>query len=80
MATGDVENGGWTEYQRLVMASLARHEDKLEAIEAYMRTEFSAVKIEIVTLRVKATMWGALAGLVPVLLTLAFAILTGRIK
>lgn len=57
----------WVEYQRLVLSELERHTKDLDAL----RKELQIIREEIVMLKVKAGVWGAVAGLVPVAIALA---------
>lgn len=68
--------GDWTEYQRLVLAELERHGRMLTALDDRMREELSGIRVEIATLKVKAGVWGAIAGLIPVLLAILMLILS----
>ena len=49
---------GWTTYQKLVLSKLEDHQDELKAINK----KLSDLKIEIVELKVKASVWGMVAG------------------
>lgn len=53
--------GDWSEYQRLVMSEL----QQLRADVKGAREEINNVRIEMTTLKVKAGLWGMLAGTVP---------------
>ena len=70
--TDGEERNGWNEYQRLVMAELARLDVAILANRAHfdrrmdtMTTAVAAIHVEIATLKVKSGMWGAVAGLIP---------------
>jgi hypothetical protein len=61
------ENGStWVEYQRLVLSELERHTKELQG----MHDEIAGIRIEIAMLKVKAGVWGALAGMIPVTIAL----------
>ena len=55
------EGNGWSEYQKLVLSDL--HDLKQSNKEA--RETMSRVGAEIAALKVKAGIWGGLAGLIP---------------
>ena len=55
------EAGDWSEYQRLVMSELRQLREDLKSA----RSEINDIRIEMTTLKVKAGMWGLLAGTVP---------------
>ena len=57
---------GWDQYQKLVMDKLDEHDGKFSNIES----KLTQIKIDIATLKVKAGVWGGIAGLVPVVLGL----------
>jgi hypothetical protein len=84
----DVHDGnGWSEYQRLVLGELTRHNNVLELLaqeigslkvelalfdkhhERLSRIELEqrGQDVEIATLKVKAGLWGGMAGLVTAL-------------
>ena len=49
---------GWNEYQRLVMAELGRHSEWM----ARMDIRVQRLSTDIALLKLRATMWGAIAG------------------
>ena len=57
---------GWDQYQKLVMDKLDEHDGKFSNIES----KLTQIQIDIATLKVKAGVWGGIAGLVPVILGL----------
>ena len=57
---------GWNQYQKLVMDKLDEHDGKFSNIES----KLTQIQIDIATLKVKAGVWGGIAGLVPVVLGL----------
>ena len=60
------ETNGWAQYQKLVMEKLEMHDGKFSNIDS----KLTQIQIDIVTLKVKAGVWGGIAGLVPVVLGL----------
>ncbi len=54
------ENGGWSEYKRLIVAEIARHDKWLRSLE----TRTADTRTELRVLQARAAMWGAGAGLV----------------
>ena len=60
------DTNGWNQYQKLVMDKLDEHDGKFSNIES----KLTQIQIDIATLKVKAGVWGGIAGLVPVILGL----------
>lgn len=73
-----LDNGGngWGEYRRAVMGKLGMIDSRLEKIE----TTQIGMREDLAALKVKAGLWGLVGGLIPVLITIGFAMITGRIK
>jgi len=57
---------GWTEYGKLVLNELERHNTLLEAL----RMDLSNINAEIKMLKLKSSIWGALGGMIPVILAI----------
>jgi hypothetical protein len=55
------EPNGWDQWSRHVLAKL----DKLDENYCRLDKRLQDIRIEVATLKVKASVWGALAGLVP---------------
>ena len=51
----------WGEYRRLVLTEL----EHLHKSVDHLQSDVSACRIEIAMLKVKASMWGAIGGLIP---------------
>ena len=60
------DTNGWKQYQKLVMDKLDEHDEKFTNIES----KLTQIQVDIATLKVKAGVWGGVAGLVPVVLGL----------
>ena len=60
------ENNGWGQYQKLVMDKLGEHDDKFGSIDS----KLTQIQVDIATLKVKAGVWGGIAGLIPVVIAL----------
>ena len=60
------DTNGWSQYQKLVMDKLDEHDGKFSNIDS----KLTQIQIDIATLKVKAGVWGGIAGLVPVVLGL----------
>ena len=60
------DTNGWNQYQKLVMDKLDEHDEKFTNIES----KLTQIQVDIATLKVKAGVWGGIAGLVPVVLGL----------
>ena len=61
-----VDDNGWGQYQKLVMEKLEMHDGKFSNIDS----KLTQIQVDIATLKVKAGVWGGIAGLVPVVLGL----------
>lgn len=66
-------DNGWTAYEKLVMDKLATLEADVLAIDE----KVTLLRIDVAQLKVKAGMWGAVAGMVPALVT-AFVAFTSN--
>jgi len=62
---------GWNKYQELVLKSLDKHDLVLEKIS----DELTQIKVETGQLKVKAGLWGAVAGAIPALTVVLFNLL-----
>ena len=60
------ETNGWPQYQKLVMDKLGEHDDKFTSIE----DKLMRIQVDIATLKVKAGVWGGVAGLIPVVVAI----------
>ena len=60
------EANGWPQYQKLVMDKLGEHDDKFNSIE----DKLMGIQVDIATLKVKAGVWGGVAGLIPVIVAI----------
>jgi hypothetical protein len=56
----------WNEWRKLVLHELETHSSDLKEI----RENVSKVKTEIAMLKVKSGLWGAVAGMIPVIILL----------
>lgn len=77
------EFDSWGEWSRHVLAEIARLNDgqghlndKLDKHKEAFSKECKEIAIEISTLKVKATIWGAVGASVPLLLFVAIQIIT----
>lgn len=57
--------GGWPEYRRLILAELEGIKEQLKEIHENIRR----IELDLLTLKLKAGMWGAIAGALPALIT-----------
>lgn len=69
----ETETNGWSTYQRLVLTKL----DALEQQVGDLNEALVLVRLDVATLKVKAGVWGGLAGLVPAAVGMALVILSG---
>ena len=60
------EENGWSQYEKMVIEKLDNHDSKFGVIDS----KLTQIQIDIATLKVKAGVWGGIAGLVPVVLGL----------
>jgi hypothetical protein len=65
------EANGWNEWSRHVLAELERNNDELKEL----RSALEGIRVEIATLKVKAGVWGAAAGLIPTIAAALFIVL-----
>jgi len=65
-------DNGWSRYEKMVMEKLDDHDTKFGLIES----KLTAIQVDIATLKVKAGVWGGIAGLVPVVLGLVLFYVT----
>ena len=56
-----VDNNGWSKYEKLVMDKLDEHDDRFGNVEE----KLTQIQVDIATLKVKAGVWGGVAGLIP---------------
>ena len=61
-----VESNGWDQYQKLVMDKLSEHDEKFGSIDS----KLTQIQVDIATLKVKAGVWGGIAGLIPVVIAI----------
>jgi hypothetical protein len=66
------EESGWSQYEKMVIEKLDSHDGKFSVID----TKVTQIQIDIATLKVKAGVWGGIAGLVPVVLGLVLFYVT----
>ena len=66
------ENNGWRQYQKLVMDKLGEHDDKFGSIDS----KLTQIQVDIATLKVKAGVWGGIAGLIPVVVAIVMFYVT----
>jgi hypothetical protein len=60
------QTNGWSQYQKLVVDKLGDHDEKFTSIE----DKLMKIQVDIATLKVKAGVWGGLAGLIPVVIAI----------
>ncbi len=60
------QTNGWSQYQKLVVDKLGDHDEKFTSIE----DKLMKIQVDIATLKVKAGVWGGLAGLIPVVVAI----------
>ena len=60
------EMNGWNQYQKLVMDKLTEHDEIITSIEE----KLVKLQVDLATLKVKAGVWGGVAGLIPVVIAI----------
>ena len=60
------QTNGWSQYQKLVVDKLGDHDEKFTSIE----DKLMKIQVDIATLKVKAGVWGGVAGLIPVVVAI----------
>ena len=60
------ETNGWNQYQKLVMDKRGEHDEKFTSIES----KLMKIQVDLATLKVKAGIWGGLAGMIPVVIAI----------
>ena len=59
---------GWNEYSKMVLKELENNEKDHKII----MDKLNKIQVEIAMLKVKSGVWGAIAGLIPVIIALIF--------
>lgn len=67
------EQTGWSAYEKLVLDRLDTLDDRVGNVEA----QIVLARIDIATLKVKAGMWGAVAGMVPAIIAVVSVFAAG---
>jgi len=71
-----VPRNGWNSYQKLVLDKLDEHSESLKSLGDEMNSirikDVPALQVEIAMLKIKAGMWGAIAGMVPAALAVVY--------
>lgn len=60
------DDNSWSKYEKMVIEKLDDHDTKFTHLE----NKLTQIQVDIATLKVKAGVWGGIAGLVPVALGL----------
>lgn len=66
---GDDGGNGWSEYQKLVLASL----EDLKTESRYAREQIALMHTELAVIKQRASLWGAVSGTVGAVLTIGGA-------
>lgn len=73
---GNRQSNGWTEWGRHVLSEMERLNGCIESVNSRLR----AIDIDMTVLKVKAGLWGAIAGMIPVIATLIILYLGGQLQ
>jgi len=65
---GNTKDNGWNEWSRHVLKEL----DRLNGCQGKIEKDIKKISVDIATLKVKAGVWGAIAGLIPSVLALIY--------
>ena len=60
------ENNSWSQYEKLVLNKLDVYNERFVDIEQ----KLTQIQVDIATLKVKATVWGGIGGLIPVVVAM----------
>jgi hypothetical protein len=64
-------NNGWSEYEKLVLNELERHNNLIEGI----RKDVSDIRSEIAMLKVKSGLWGMLGATIPLAMAIGLKLI-----
>ena len=67
-------SNGWPEYRREVMERLQSLREDVKALDG----KVDEVRLDMAGLKVKASVWGAIAGAIPAAVAIAWHYLSGR--
>lgn len=65
------DNNGWSEYEKLVLSELERHNMLIE----HVRKDISIIQTEIAQLKIKSGLWGMLGAAIPIAMAMGFKVL-----
>ena len=66
------EDNGWSKYEKMVIDKLDHHDTRFGLIE----NKLTQIQVDLATLKVKAGVWGGIAGLIPVVLGIVLFFIT----
>ena len=69
-----MEENSWNEWQKLVLDKLDTIDEVKDDVKEIMTNDLPHIREEIATLKVKAGIWGAIAGALPALIISAISI------
>lgn len=75
MADSTPDNGSWQQYQKLVLSELRRLDERVGCVDK----KLDIARLEIVGLKVKASLWGFIAGTIPAIGALLLLLLRNRL-
>ena len=82
--TGNEREGGsrngWTEYRKLVLDTARRHEEEIKELKREMQQGFRKLTTEVLSLKFKSGVWGAVAGFLPVAGAILLYLVTSKHK
>ena len=61
-----IDSNGWSKYEKLVMDKLDEHDERFGNVEE----KLTQIQVDIATLKVKAGVWGGVAGLIPAVIAI----------
>lgn len=68
------DSNGWEQWSKHVLIELKRLDADLKKIDVGIQQ----INVELAMLKIKAGIWGAMAGMVPVLIAIAVQLITSK--
>ena len=68
------DGNGWGEYRREVMASLGQLREDVKQLDG----KVDDVRLDVAGLKIRASVWGAVAGMIPAAIAIIWHYLQGR--
>ena len=72
MKEADNDNG-WNEYKKMLLSDRKNNRENFEKLFE----KIDEIRVDIATLKVKSGIWGAIGGLIPVAIMIAYLLIKG---